>query len=186
MATSTMWFGVDTAAARFEFYGGTTLATTIFGNGNIDVGGRVTASGQPRALVKNTADFVVSTGGTGTLVTWSAEDLDVGSMHSTSTNTGRLTVPTNGDGFYYVSAYIRWDGGTFSDNNQMQIRLRKNGSVIAEKWVSMAGSVAEWHDMISWGINAVATDYFEVVVRQNTGGNRNVDVLSRFEAIKLW
>jgi hypothetical protein len=78
--------------------------------------------------VTETTDQSIASGGSGSLITFSAETHDTDGFHSTLTDTSRLTVPAGKDGYYRISARVRWDnvtGGTYR-----RIRLLKNGTEV--------------------------------------------------------
>lgn len=57
----------------------------------------------PRAFVYNTTDLVMAAAAY-TRFLYNSEDFDTHSMHSTTSNTGRLTVQTGWAGYYYFFA----------------------------------------------------------------------------------
>ena len=114
---------------------------------------------------------------TETTVLFSTEAYDTNSFHSTSSNTGRLTIPT-GVTQVRLTAYMSWEpnGSSFR-----LLKIRKNGSDGAidddqityqpEIFVSAANaSVPDLGMYIDSGIITVAaTDFFELRVFQNSG-----------------
>lgn len=57
----------------------------------------------PRVCAYNTTDKALGAAAY-TLLTFDSELYDTNNMHSTTTNTGRLTVQTGWDGYYYIFA----------------------------------------------------------------------------------
>lgn len=80
--------------------------------------------------VTETTDQTITTGGTGALVTFSAETYDTNGYHSTSSQTSRITIPTGRDGYYHITGKVRWDTVTGAGTYR-RIRLYKNGSDIS-------------------------------------------------------
>ena len=107
--------------------------------------------------------------GTDTVVTFNSEDFDTDGFHSTVSNTGRITIPSGKNGKYLVNA-----GGFFNNiTGNKEGRLYKNGSQIVTNGISgsQTGVAGFW---INYIISLVATDYIELRVVQNTGGNADL------------
>ena len=108
-----------------------------------------------------------------TLVPFATENFDTNNFHSTSSNTGRMTIPTGGDGKYLLVI----DGisiGTVP--SYVFMRLYKNGTVFgggnqigAMFAVTTGNNNAQASGSIV--VSAVAGDYFEVYIQsdQSTG-----------------
>src|SRR6185312_11200803 len=108
----------------------------------------------------------------------------VGTMHDTSTNNSRVTIPTGGDGLYLIIAstsYLQDSAGT---DGLLKLSIRKNGSTLV-KTVSQAQGIAS----VTQGVQATtllslaATDYVEAYVdpggRGWTAGSPTADLASR-------
>jgi hypothetical protein len=107
---------------------------------------------------------------TDTALTFDSEFFNTGSFHSTSTNNSRLTIPSGKGGKYLLSGAVSWGaaGGTIR-----VIKIYKNGSVLNQ--ISQIDGTND--GSINPAANVyelVATDYLEVYVRQNSGGNLDV------------
>ena len=122
---------------------------------------------------------------TGSAVTWNTEVTDTQNMHDTSTNTSRLTVPTNGDGFYYVSlnlAYSQNDSTYLLMENNVRIVKYSSGGTeletVANVGFSSQGNGASYTGIenrtmrLSTGglVDAVAGDYFQVIADHSSSG----------------
>lgn len=116
-----------------------------------------------------TSSAVSIPNGTLTTVTWNAEDFDTNSYHSTSVNTGRLTVPSAGK--YLINVMIGWD--TTANTTTKTISLRKNGSDILKSNGLGTGSDYQSQNL-QYIASASASDYFEVLAYQVTGGAINI------------
>jgi hypothetical protein len=128
----------------------------------------------PMCHVRNDANIVVSNA-TVTALTFNTERFDTDSMHSTSSNTSRITVATAGE--YDFDGGIEWDSNV---NGFRQIGLRLNGATIV-KWDSdnaVSGNTHPQAIHARWKM--VVGDYMELVVYQNSGGNLNVNVTSAY------
>lgn len=139
---------------------------------------------QPAAIVNNSGAFD-PTPDSWVTVTWDSEGVDTDGMHSTGSNTSRLTVPTNGDGLYLVMANIQFDTTSLAAGTGvgLGVRLLVDGTtvyrrLIEEVEVPAFGDVAY---CVSGIITLNATHYIEVQVYTT----EDIDVTnnSRFEAM---
>lgn len=126
-----------------------------------------------RCQVFNNGTQSISSGAFAAL-TFNAEDFDDGAMHSTSSTTSRITIPTGMGGIYLVG------GGTFFAANATGVRqalLAKNGgapkvagAIVAGFSVSGVGPTVSVQGLFS----LAAADYVEIQVFQDSGGALNV------------
>ena len=100
------------------------------------------------------------TNNTYTLVLFNSETYDTDSYHSTSTNTGRFTIPSGKAGYYLFNFDAQCEGGT------KQARLYKNGSAFGWIQTQVDGANDFVYTAVHYG--AVA-DYFEIYVKQTSG-----------------
>lgn len=117
---------------------------------------------QPAARVYNSGDIDPATS-TWVALTFDSERFDTDTVHSTVTNTGRLTVPTGGTGLYTIGLHVTFDssGGA---NNFYGVRIRLNGStVIAQE--TFDRTQAQDHSVALTTLYALtAADYVEAEV----------------------
>jgi hypothetical protein len=113
------------------------------------------------------------TSGVETLLTFASETYDTNNFHSTSSNTGRLTIPTGGAGKYLFNATGIFIGTVPS---YIFVKLYKNGSRIPDAiaYGATIGFVSGNNNGPVTGsvmADAVAGDYFELYVQsdQSTG-----------------
>jgi hypothetical protein len=109
---------------------------------------------------------------TWTSLTFNSERVDISAMHSTSSNTGRLTVPSGEGGWYDLGGHAQFT--TSAGGVARMIRIRLNGTTLL---ASAPGGP------ISASFNAYCTvttkyllaagDYVELQVFQNSGGALN-------------
>ena len=146
---------------------------------------------QPRALVYHNTTQDHTSSGNWVALLFNSEDADVGSLHSTSVNTSRLTVPTGGDGVYLV-------GGTVFlnvvSNTELALRLRKNGGTLVGTQESVRPDVTN----STFGMSTTqivvlaAADYLELEFKQSSGGTLTTgdasarDEQNQFWIVKLW
>jgi hypothetical protein len=111
--------------------------------------------------------------GTWTLMTFSGEDWDTASMHSTVTNTSRLTIPTDGDGLYLITGHVTM--ANINQTDAAQIMVRKNsagdyntGTMLAQHSVMMTETGLVLTGLsITTMCKLVASDYVEMFIRQD-------------------
>lgn len=121
-------------------------------------------------LTKSATQSIPNT--TTTAITFDVEDFDDGGMHSTTTNTSRITVPTGGAGTYLVGAHVE-----FAQNatgvRTLLITVNGTATQTTVRDNSPSGSSATRLACSSL-VALVAGDYVEVLVVQTSGGNLNV------------
>jgi hypothetical protein len=110
---------------------------------------------------------------TETVLTWNSENYDTDNIHSTSTNTDRLTVPTGKAGKWLVSGMIA-TGQT--SGGYIEIYITINGAAAAFPIASSGGSFLRQSTIVLSKIyDLAAGDYIRAVAYQNNnGGNLNV------------
>jgi len=125
------------------------------------------------ARVYNDAAIPIANSTT-TFLTFNSERFDTGGFHSESSNTGRLTAPT--DGLYLIGAHIRWATDA-TPSGRRQIVLMVNGAdAIALEEPAIAVNVAiPMFQGLSSLYELAAGDYVEVRVFQSSGASLNVD-----------
>ena len=117
------------------------------------------------ASVHNSGTQSISTG-TETIATFNSEYFDTDSYHSTSSNTGRLTIPAGKSGKYLLIGRVWFDVNATS---YREMRINKNGSLFKiAKW-NNNGSGIEVTCQIAVIIDATAADYYELTVTQGSG-----------------
>jgi hypothetical protein len=155
----------------------------------LTLGSIVSATSQPRSVVYNSATQSLPNN-TLTAVTFDTEDFDVGSMHSTSVNTSRMTCPANGTGAYLAIGKVPYAGS--AGGTARVARLRKNGSDIGTQGNlgPVAATTQVVHTMAIFGM--VPGDYVELYGFQDSGGALNIGdgatraIQSELTVIKLW
>lgn len=109
--------------------------------------------------------------------TWTAlngntEDYDTDTMHSTVTNTSRATATTAGK--YWVHA--TWEFASSAVSSFRSARFRVNGTTAYEVWTG-SGTGSALRNSGGRTLVLAATDYVELQVWQNTGGNLNSQLI---------
>ena len=123
----------------------------------------------PAARVYNSAAISIPDN-TNTALTFNSERYDNDSIHSTSSNTSRLTATTAG--VYQITGHVGFQAGT---TGRRQINLRVNGSTyIAIQDLPGTVPSSEVYLSVSADYKLDAGDYVELVAYQNDGSARNV------------
>lgn len=135
---------------------------------------------QPAARVYNDADFD-PTPSTWTTVTFNTERYDTDAMHSTVSNTSRLTIPGGCPGYYNIGACIEFATGIGANaSSDVGVRILLNGAtVIAQDMrVSYRAGTYNLAICITTEYALVATDWIEVQVY--TSQDVNVTAASNY------
>ena len=122
------------------------------------------------ARVYNSAAITLTTGVT-TALTFDSERYDVGGLHSTSVNTGRLTIAIAG--VYEVGGSVSFATDTVGIRG-LSVLLNGATTIILARDTPIAGD----NTVISLSApyRFAAGDYIELYARQTSGGNLNVTV----------
>jgi len=156
-------------------YNGTNnVRVGVGANGSVLVADSAQASGvkwdsavTPSCKVYQTTGTSIPTA-TWTEVLFDTEEWDTSGWHSTSVNTGRMTLDFTGR----VTITFLWDSNSTTLRTS-GIRIKKNGTVIAE--VNDRRSDDTTFSNVKYGITAQTsvspTDYITVEVNQQTGGS---------------
>ena len=116
------------------------------------------------SVYKNTSQSIAT--GTAVTATWQVEDFDVDGYWSSGAAT-RLTIPTGKSGKFVISGRLTY---THNATGMRAISLSKNGSGLGGPNVqTVTESGIGVGVTASWIVNAVATDYFELVYNQRSG-----------------
>lgn len=121
-----------------------------------------------------------------TTLAFDSEEYDSASLHDTSTNNSRLTVPSGGDtGTWMLIAQVGWASGS---TGTRRVQILKNGNAIADALqINAAGVTIQSVVAI---VNAPSVgDYFEVSVHHTQGAALNVSggvQTTWFQAIHVW
>ena len=120
----------------------------------------------PRCSLYQTATTNMSTSGTASVIAFDTELYDTDSMHSTSSNTSRITC--NAAGLYLVTATL---GFAANATGFRRLDLRKNGSATPFATVSHAAAPTLSSSVsISEFVQLSVGDYIEMFGTQTSGG----------------
>jgi hypothetical protein len=105
--------------------------------------------------------------GVDTALTFGSESFDTTSMHSTSSNTSRITIATAG--IYRYSAYASFDGVS-----PFYLKIANNGSPVDTRIMQSTSTITVHSLGVTGLISLAASDYLEVMARHGHGSSRNV------------
>jgi hypothetical protein len=145
---------------------------------------------QYRATVTNSADFTALNGAF-LVMTWNTEIEDVGSLHSTVSNTSRFTIPADGAGNYVISGWACGDSNTTGMRMLAIVKnavtyLATDGRPAVAAGLGAGNEALDNPLTIDWVGALAAGDYVELWYYQNSGGSRTLDKdFCRFSIHKL-
>jgi hypothetical protein len=119
-------------------------------------------------LLYNSTDYTISNN-TNTIMTWNTETYDTDSFHSTTTNTGRITIPTGKGGYYLITSMIFFENA--SSGAAIRLRVLKNGTAI---FSNQETQQFQKGIVLSTVVNLAAADYVEIQVFQNSGASGTI------------
>jgi len=107
---------------------------------------------------------------TATEITFDSESWDTNSFHSTSSDTGRITIPVGQAGKYIFELGFQYDANA---TGVRQFNLYKNGSSIRE-FTNNTVSAGVTAYSVSYIYDCAESDYFQFYTYQNSGGTRTL------------
>lgn len=130
----------------------------------------------PQARVYNSAALSIVNGGAGTFLTFDSERYDNGALHSTTSDTGRLTAPVTG--LYDIGASVDFAANS---TGYRQIALRLNGATFIAAQMGNAVASPQAHQVqVSTQYHLTAGDYVEVRATQGSGGALNITAVGNY------
>lgn len=132
---------------------------------------------KPHCRVRNSANISHTSTGNYQALTFDSERVDVGPMHDTTTNTGRLTVPAGGGGFYAIGGQIEFASNA---TGRRGIQIRLNGTTIIAREESANLGANDHTCTVATVYQLVAGDYVELMGLQASGGNLNMLATSAY------
>lgn len=132
---------------------------------------------KPHCRVRNSANISHTSTGNYQALTFDTERVDVGAMHDTSSNTGRLTVPSGGGGFYAIGGQIEFASNS---TGRRGIQIRLNGSTVIAREESANLGANDHTCTVSTVYQLAAGDYVELMGLQASGGNLNMQATSAY------
>ena len=150
-------------------------------NGQVLTADSTASTGMKWATASSTPTFVgcsvYSTAGvtipnaTATVVTWNSEYFDTDGYHSTSTNTGRITIPSGKAGKYLIIGAISCD--PLGATGRHSAAVYKNGTIFAQT-ESTPGASTYPTINLSVIMDLAVGDYVDYRIYQTSGANLTV------------
>jgi hypothetical protein len=122
----------------------------------------------PGCAVSNSAD-IAATSGASTLLTFNTESFDTDSMHSTVSNTSRITFNTAG--VYSVGAMITWTASGAGSYRQLSLRLNGTTTIGLVQIPPVTGGTLATAMQLERTLKFAATDFIEFFGQQDSGGS---------------
>jgi hypothetical protein len=143
------------------------------------------ATDSPCCRVYHNAAQSITTG-TDTVLSFNSERFDNAAMHSTSSNTSRITIPTGGDGKILFGAVVEYASGNTGGRG---CYVKLNGTTYIAKMVLGAnpdGGSSSVTNTSSYAMSAA--DYLQIYAYQSQGSSLNVQSSSAYspEAWAFW
>lgn len=132
---------------------------------------------KPHARVRNSANISHTSTGNYQALTFDSERVDVGAMHDTGSNTGRLTVPSGGGGFYAIGGQIEFASNS---TGRRGIQIRLNGTTVIARHESGNLGANDHAITVATVYQLAAADYVELMGYQASGGNLNMLATSAY------
>ena len=120
-------------------------------------------------LYKSTATTISNN--TDTALTFDTEVTDTDGFHSTSTNTGRITIPSGKGGKYLFYGYVAWAGNATGFRN---ILFMKNATDFYQEIYNAPVSTQRTTQLAVSMLVLNVGDYVELRAYQNSGGNLDI------------
>lgn len=110
------------------------------------------------------ADQTIASGNNDVL-TWNSESFDTDALHSTSSNTSRIVIPSGLDGYWRVVCGVQSDADA-ANHNSLTLRLRKNAAGVSGGGTLLTAHTFTGHTNAHYSqteitVALVATDHVE-------------------------
>ena len=125
------------------------------------------AGGFVGASIYNNASQSISNT-TYTILNFNSEVFDTDTFHDTATNSSRITIPSGKDGKYLIVAKFHFAGNA-SGTNRLGGIVKNGTNVGLFRGINGNSSSVGWNASVI--LDLVATDYIEIQVYQDSGGN---------------
>jgi hypothetical protein len=131
----------------------------------------------PMVRAIRTADQTITNASTTAIQFTASDEFDTDAMHDTSTNSNRITINTVG--VYIITATVNIASGNSTGVYRL-VAIRKNGG--NEIATQNPGGIQDARVTVTVTDSAIAGDYYEAVVYQDTGGNVPLNLLGGLRA----
>jgi hypothetical protein len=154
-----------------NFAGPSTFAGDVVFTGAVTVNSTFTPT-PPAVRLSNSVDQGVSNNAW-TGLSWDTEAYSFGGLHSTATNSSRITFPGS-TGIYHVGATVAWSNGVSTGGDRMvRIFMNDSSGVAAQAMAARSNSLLG--QTVGCDVRiASTTDYVTVQVYQDSGSTLSV------------
>lgn len=114
---------------------------------------------------------------TETALSFNSERFDNASVHSTSSNTSRLTIPSGGGGKYLIGGAIVYEGNATGVRG---CHMRLNATTDWSQSVLNAASSGATQFTVTTAVTTSAADYWTMIGYQSSGGALNVTTNAKY------
>jgi hypothetical protein len=182
MATDSLWDAAGDLAVGTGANTGAKLTLGTSGKVLQSNGTTVVYAGMVGCHLTNSAAQSLATGFAWNTVTFDTELFDTDTLHSTSSNTGRITIPSGLGGYYHVGASVFYPG--VSQNSGAA--FFKNGTQINGNNAWVAASASSTNSVNSTLIALAAGDYIEVKAYNGQAGAFNTGGTGDYQMNSFW
>lgn len=141
------------------------------------------ATDSPACRAYNSANISHASSGVEQVVTCNSERFDNATIHSTSSNTSRLTVPSGAGGKYIFGGGLAWASSASGTYRQSIIKLNAATYIGIQ---TLAPSASHFSSATIAGVYALAAaDYIELWGNQDSGGALNMTVNANYSP-EVW
>ncbi len=137
------------------------------------------ATDSPSCRVFKSAAFAHNSSGNFLAVTFDSERFDNASVHSTSSNTERLTIPTGGGGKYVVGGAAAWVASASGTTRILGVGVNGIVTFAAATENRSSGTVVPYQSILTI-YSMAAADYFTMPTFQDTGGTLNISTAANY------
>lgn len=118
-----------------------------------------------------------------TAVTLTDEDYDSHSIHSTSSQTSRIT--PNVEGYYRFTGTVSWEAQSTGVGIDAHFRLNGSTSITGAVRIPGTATIVAQQVTVTVAMNGT-TDYIELMARQDSAGADNTQVNLPFACVVEW
>lgn len=129
----------------------------------------------PACRAYNNANISHSSSGSYQFLTFNSERKDTDTMHSTSSNTGRITATTAG--FYEIGGCVEFASNA-TGLRGLEIRLNGSTVIVTTDVAAISGAGTDLN--VSTMYQLAAADYVELGAYQSSGGTLNVSAVGNY------